>query len=714
MAVQDIFKGGFRKSIGVVTGSKLRGSYVAKTKPQPSNPDTIAQQKARGSFRSYVKFFAPFADFARRFVRVEKKGLSAYNQLVSNNRDRDSFSSTKDIKKVLRLTSGTLPGVIFIKNGIPLDFNDPVVSFENAHVDVPVILDGASTMATFTIESDSVLYNAGLPVQDLELHLFIVQCVTEIDPVITNCTMSDVFECNTSAISIIENIKSKSSGKFSVQFPIYSVCARFHCFAFAFFSARLAGRQLVSNSIIIYPKINVSSGGVYLNQWNYSARCIELMRSSGYSNIKMPTFPVVNDQFNSAMQFVFSQELKGEYYPAGSTFDYHLTIECPVTSPVVSDYLGFSNAVNTFDGSEFFLSTEAIRYNGTPYCENIAVPCFIYTGSAAMFLEDVSFYNEETLKIFVTGAAGIDKALLSQMIAIYNVDNDGLYTDLISDISIDRYLCSVSEIEFDEDGECEDYLNVRLSNLIKYNKKRLGVEFSGFAAYESNGSYFLSNTIYYNLDCYFIDNDLIYSMLAAFCNMYGVSDYNFYAGAYYGWWHRNDGRVFAVSKDLENTFQVGSAPYIDLYFCDQNGAMLPISDVPVFTDITITKTSDRSWRIVTPIFYFNNVGGYIDEDRGNGYLIIASVGVYGFNNTSALTFYDVTTCLWRQYNDYGDNVLYIERSNTTGTVTGFRANIITSKYEFENVKYFTLMFRVTDLNGSEYSRLLPLSFHVVN
>lgn len=139
MGKLNILKGGWTNSVGVTTGAKWKDLLVIKTKADPSNPDTLAQQHIRSGFSVTSAFFALFAPSLKDCNTLNTRSMSERNALMKLNKgiildaaDQRAFSQVK-------LSSGTIPA--------------PVVS------DVTAVV--ASKKLTFKLlTSYSSLYNA--------------------------------------------------------------------------------------------------------------------------------------------------------------------------------------------------------------------------------------------------------------------------------------------------------------------------------------------------------------------------------------------------------------------------------------------------------------------------------------------------------------------------------------------------------------------------
>lgn len=86
MGKQLMFKGGWKNSVGVLTGAKWRDMLVIKTKPDPSNPDTLGQQTVRNVFTCLTKLFSYFSPSIHYYTTLPLKSTSVRNDLIHDNK----------------------------------------------------------------------------------------------------------------------------------------------------------------------------------------------------------------------------------------------------------------------------------------------------------------------------------------------------------------------------------------------------------------------------------------------------------------------------------------------------------------------------------------------------------------------------------------------------------------------------------------------------
>lgn len=112
MGKLNILKGGWTKSVGVTTGAKWKDLLVIKTKPHPSNPDTLPQQHIRSGFAVTSAFFALFAPSLRECTTLDLKRMSTRNALMKLNKGVIIEKTDLRVFSQIKLSNGTIPAPV--------------------------------------------------------------------------------------------------------------------------------------------------------------------------------------------------------------------------------------------------------------------------------------------------------------------------------------------------------------------------------------------------------------------------------------------------------------------------------------------------------------------------------------------------------------------------------------------------------------------------
>lgn len=118
MGKLNILKGGWRKSVGVTTGAKWKDLLVIKTKPMPSNPDTLAQQHIRSGFSVTSAFFALFAPSLKEVTTLDLKRMSVRNALMKLNKGIILDTASDRAFSQVKISSGTIPAPVITDTAV--------------------------------------------------------------------------------------------------------------------------------------------------------------------------------------------------------------------------------------------------------------------------------------------------------------------------------------------------------------------------------------------------------------------------------------------------------------------------------------------------------------------------------------------------------------------------------------------------------------------
>lgn len=94
MGVNNLVKGYFKNSVGILTGAKWHSLGIIKTKPDPTNPRTREQMGVRNMFGALNTFLSRFAPALKAQNSLLFKDMSIRNYLVRLNKDLIDYSRT--------------------------------------------------------------------------------------------------------------------------------------------------------------------------------------------------------------------------------------------------------------------------------------------------------------------------------------------------------------------------------------------------------------------------------------------------------------------------------------------------------------------------------------------------------------------------------------------------------------------------------------------
>lgn len=702
MAVQNLFKGGFQKSIGVVTGSRLRGSLIVKTKAQPTDRDTIAQEEVRGRFRASIKFFSAFASFAKKFVRVEKKGLSTYNQLVSNNKDRFTFAPVQDKKTILQLTKGTLPVPVIFGAGGVLDFSTIESSFNNCVLDCGSVFQGVSNLAVFRIKGNKIVVPSNYLSTTLRVFIYLVQCNTDKSPIINNCTMVDVFQADTKDFYIIDDTNSGRFGYFEVSLPVYNVNFNFHFFAFVFITDKVLGRQLVSNSLILYPRIIAAAFGAYGVFYNYVNYCIDKIKSDYHKDVSMPSIDVVNRQFDDSLQFPLKCQESEHVVPSPFNSNLGWVVNENVRAPLLSLYAGFDNSVQVFDNDDVSFSVNSSLVN------NCAVFLF-FDGAAPSISWADTFDYKMYFNTEINGLSEGDNIIIATIRSCWAVDNNNYYISVLPGASAASGVCSFESAAADEEGHVYNSGSVDVSTFKKDDLDHFGVCVARFLVYPISGGFSASKIVYTNADCCCLhDNDLTRSLMSFGYSRNGVLDFSSNTFLYV-FQNRFDARVMGATGDYKNTFRLSDDDLTVLSLCDSKGNIEPVPEAPVFRTAKAYNLSGFSSyglnKAIDVRIYFklpDDDSIEISDISANGFL---------FNNKDNMTLLKAKGAEIIFYNKDDVSSYYYLNYVSDGIMC------IDVTYAFNEdlareCSYCALLFRFYDNKTGDFTRVVPVNYEI--
>jgi len=87
MGKMNLLKANWDGKVGQTVGAKWKNKSTIRTFTKPSNPNTDAQQKVRGDFKSLTSFVALFADQIKYMTALDTSGMSLRNAIIKLNKE---------------------------------------------------------------------------------------------------------------------------------------------------------------------------------------------------------------------------------------------------------------------------------------------------------------------------------------------------------------------------------------------------------------------------------------------------------------------------------------------------------------------------------------------------------------------------------------------------------------------------------------------------
>lgn len=100
MGKMNLLKANWDGKVGQTVGAKWKNKSTIRTFTKPSNPNTDAQQKVRGDFKSLTSFVALFADQIKYMTALDTSGMSLRNAIIKLNKDMIQTHEV-DLEKLL-------------------------------------------------------------------------------------------------------------------------------------------------------------------------------------------------------------------------------------------------------------------------------------------------------------------------------------------------------------------------------------------------------------------------------------------------------------------------------------------------------------------------------------------------------------------------------------------------------------------------------------
>lgn len=214
----NILKGGWTNSVGVTTGAKWKDMMIIKTKPYPSNPDTLPQQHIRSGFAVTSAFFALFAPSLRECTTLNLKSMSVRNALMKLNKDViKEVQANRDFSQI-KLSNGTIPA--------------------------PVISDVAGDVATKKLKFKLLTSYSSLYCEDTRAIVVVLRAADgKFDNTYHEISLLSCKQLDISAAELAGNTPVDKE----VDLPDLSVGDKLYCWCYLFTKSKAAKRS--SNSV---------------------------------------------------------------------------------------------------------------------------------------------------------------------------------------------------------------------------------------------------------------------------------------------------------------------------------------------------------------------------------------------------------------------------------------------------------------------------------